>query len=86
VAPAPDLPFRWRIWGVLLATAAITWFYDATLAAFVATPWRFPLVIALSLATWLALVRTFVGARGRERDDRPEVEVDGGPDPPDRPR
>jgi hypothetical protein len=69
--PDPDLPFRWRTWIILLVTAAITWFYNASLIAFIGLPWRFPVVVGMSLATWLVLVRTFIRTRNPDRMAEP---------------
>lgn len=59
---------RWGIWITMGVTAALTWYYNGMLSQSVGLPWRFVLVVVLSILTWWALVRAFV----RRRD---------GPDP-----
>lgn len=48
-------------------TAVLTWYYNGVLYTSVGLPWRFFLVVILSILTWWALIRAFV-----RRSSRPD--------------
>jgi ribose/xylose/arabinose/galactoside ABC-type transport system permease subunit len=55
---------NWGIWITMGVTAALTWYYNGLLLQSVGLPWRFLLVVVLSVVTWWALFRTFTRWNG----------------------